>query len=68
MTLRHGTQPQSDQCMSMELTPSTKILISLSTKNSAGFVMKVWPAVIGAALYGISGLLHWIREFFDCSG
>ncbi|KAH7874399.1 RTA1 like protein-domain-containing protein [Lentinula edodes] len=29
----------------------------------AGFVMKVWPAVIGAAMYGVSGLLHWIHFF-----
>ncbi|KAJ4489251.1 RTA1 like protein-domain-containing protein [Lentinula lateritia] len=34
-----------------------------STRPIAGFIMKVWPAVIGAALYGISGLLHWIHFF-----
>jgi len=27
----------------------------------AGFIMKVWPAAIGIALYGISAMLHWIH-------
>lgn len=31
--------------------------------DSAGFFMKVWPAVIGIALYGLSGAIHCIREY-----
>ncbi|KAE9397567.1 RTA1-domain-containing protein [Gymnopus androsaceus JB14] len=29
----------------------------------AGFFMKVWPAVIGIALYGLSGAIHCIQFF-----
>lgn len=29
----------------------------------AGFVPKVWPAVLCAVLYGLSGTLHWIHYF-----
>ncbi|KAF9020694.1 RTA1 like protein-domain-containing protein [Rhodocollybia butyracea] len=30
---------------------------------SAGFIFKVWPAVIGIVLYGISGGIHWIHLY-----
>ncbi|KAE9395155.1 RTA1-domain-containing protein [Gymnopus androsaceus JB14] len=29
----------------------------------AGFIMKIWPAVIGIILYGLSGAIHWIHFF-----
>ncbi|KAE9395968.1 hypothetical protein BT96DRAFT_1041733 [Gymnopus androsaceus JB14] len=33
------------------------------TVDSAGFIMKIWPAVIGIVLYGLSGVIHWIHFF-----
>ncbi|KAJ3986786.1 RTA1 like protein-domain-containing protein [Lentinula detonsa] len=30
-------------------------------RPTAGFIMKVWPAVVAACLYGISGIIHWIH-------
>ncbi|KAE9395150.1 RTA1-domain-containing protein [Gymnopus androsaceus JB14] len=29
----------------------------------AGFIMKIWPAIIGIVLYGLSGIIHWIHFF-----
>ncbi|KAF5384013.1 hypothetical protein D9757_006917 [Collybiopsis confluens] len=61
------------------LTPSLLLLLQASHVNSAelevratddasnrplgGFIMKVWPAVLAAVLYAISGGLHWTHLF-----